>query len=484
MNKRSSSDDYEPRYRRGNGRHRRSRRYADSTDDSYYDREPRRPSRRYHTDSRDYRTGRSSSRGSVRVVIANQIGDRRIPVREMTRSSSIEPVRVVHREEVIDMPERRRLSRSRPISFSRESYIEDGGRYIEDLERRTYCSAPRRLSRTRYADELQVPRYSSRPRSNSHVTFVNDVEEPVVVPRPRRLSRRRSMRFDGAADTEISKDEARDRSRSTRRPVHSDGVADTETSKYETRGYSRSTNPLSRRRFTSGGVQLIERPIIPHSRSTSRAIEPDRGAKYIEETSIEPRTPYYESDHDARSRSRSRSVRRPEVLIETPRLASCHRAYSETTIVRSREASRDRNFNDLDIPQCEPRRRYRETDATSDTEDERTYASLSYHHVRAPSPPLSDYLAGTLAKAQITPPRDQESLRDFHFAHGRAQRRYDDTPPPSAEYHRPTFYRDDSVNGAERGPDGYEYEAQGYYDEGGYPGMEAEPQGGGYDWMG
>ncbi len=461
QNKRSSSDDYEPGHHRRKRHHRRSQLYTDSTDDSYYDRQPRRRTRINHTDSRDYRRHRSSSRGSIRVVIANQNGGPRIPVRDLARSSSIDDgVRVIHREEFVDMPERRRLSRFRARTFSGDSYIEDGGRYIEDLERRTYYTPPRRVSRTRYVDEFEVPRDRSRPRSNSHVTFVDEVEEPVLVSRPRRLSRRRSMRFDGAAETESVEYEIRGRSPSTNRPI------------------------LSRSR--SGGVQLIEETVIPRSRSLQRAIEPDREARLIEKTTIERRTPFYRSDYDARSRSQSRSTRRPESFVEIPESDG---NYSGTIRVKSRSSSQDDGSYEPHPTHQEPRRRYRADSISSDSESERPHTPIPYRYVYPPSPPPRspsprvDYLSEMLAKAQITPPGDQGNLRDIRYARGCASRRYEDTPPPSADYRQPAFYRGEEVDGMECGPGNYECLPRGRYGRDAYSRAEEEGHGGGYTWM-
>ncbi len=482
QNKRSSSDDYEPGHHRRKRHHRRSQLYTDSTDDSYYDRQPRRETRINHTDSRNYRRHRSSSRGSIRVVIANQNGGPRIPVRDLARSSSIDDgVRVIRREEVIDMPERRRLSRFRARTSSGDSYIEDGGRYIEDLERRTYYTPPRRVSRTRYVDEFEVPRDRSRPRSNSHVTFVDEVEEPVLVSRPRRLSRRRSMRFDGAAETENSEDEARRHS-----PMRFDGAADTESVEYEVRSRSPSTNRPILSRSRSGGVQLIEETVIPRSHSLQRAIKPDREARLIEKTTIEPRTPFYGCDYDARSRSQSRSTRRPGSFVEIP---ESDRTYSGTIRVESRPRSQDDGSYEPHLTHQGPRRRYRADSISSDSESERPHTPIPYRHVYPPSPPPRspsprvDYLSGMLAKAQITPPGDQGNLRDIRYARGCASRRYEDTPPPSADYRQPAFYRGEEVDGMERGPGNYECRPRGGYDGDEYSRAEEERQGGGYSWM-
>lgn len=470
-NKRSSSDDYETRHHRRSHHHRRSRRYTDSTDDGYYDREHRRPSQRYFTGSRDNRSRRSSSRGSVRVVIANQIGDRQPPVRHLARSSSVDDgVRLIRREEVVDIPERRILSKSRQRTFSGESDIEDGGRYIENLERRTYYAPPRRSSRTRYVDKVEVPRYRSRRRSSSHVVFADEMEEPIIVPRPRRLSRRRSMHFDGAADVEDTEHENRDPSRSTSR-------------------VSRSTS-----RF--GGVQLVEEAAMAHSCPGKKAIEADKTAQLTEGNFKGLGPPYYESDHDESSRSRSQSAQRPESLFETPRAVSHHRTYSPTPKTRSRTGSHYHDDSTNSSPQRQPRRRYRDTDVTSDTDAESTCTPSSYRHVRAPTPPprspspCVDYLAGMLASAQITPPGDQDKLRDLRYARGRASKRYEDTPPPSAEYDRSKFEWDNDVDGAEQESVDYGYEPaernhtqREEYDKEEYPWMEEQRQGDEYNWM-
>lgn len=374
-------------------------------------------------------------------------------------------VRLIRREEVIDVPERRRVSRTRSRTFSGDSYVEDGGRFIEDLERRRYYSPPRHVSRTRYVEEVEVPRYHSRPRSNSHVAFVDEIEEPIVISRSRRLSRRRSMRFDGAAD---------------------DGGPE-----YGSPGRLHSMSRRSRSRSTSSEVLLIEEPVSPHAHSIRKAIEPDRGIQLIEKTVIEPKTSYYESEHEARSRSRSPSINRPEAFIEMLNPPSLYRTHDETTPVVSRRGSYHSDFDRADSPRRQSRRRYRESDITSDTDAESTYTPLHYRHVGTPSPrplspsPQADYLAEMLAKAQITPPGDQEKLRDLRYARGRAsQRRYDDTPPPSAEYHRSEFHWDDAEDRAERESDVERYEAQDEYEEGERPRMEEEQtQSDGYNWM-
>ena len=401
-----------------------SRRYADSTEDYYSSRDYDRPSRRDRAYSRDFVRPRSHSGGNVRVVIANQSGDRTVPRREYTRSSSTDGVRVIRRTEIIDEPKHSR-SRSR-LRSSRASYIEDGARYIDDLTRPRYYSKPRSLSRSRYLnDEIDGPEYHSSLRNTGRVAFVDDLDEPVIVSRPRsRLSRRRAMIFDGAADTGSSEQEAYDRTLFADREAHGRtqsrrGAEVVQDSIKSSSDVSSSTTVRA-----DGSAQTIAETITPasgvafepfiggiHKSSLSRpedsfTSESSFSSGHSTERSLQPSVEDYESDGHVVPLSTSSTGRKSVSFNDTPSFSNNDEASDEpmnmeplkspTPSVDSRESSQQQELNEPETPLYERRRRYRGSNHSSVSD------------IALPAPPLSP-LAGKLSEMlqsmQITPPR-------------------------------------------------------------------------------
>ena len=403
---------------------RHSRRYADSTEDYYYSREYDRPTRRHKVCSPEYVNRRSHSGGNVRVVIANQSGDRTVPRREYTKSSSTDGVRVIRRTEIIDEPKRSR-SRSR-LRSSRASYIEDGARYIDDLTRARYYSKPRSLSRSRYLDdEFDDPRYHSSLRNTGRVAFVDDSDDPIIVSRPRsRLSRRRAMIFDGGADTGSSEQEAYGRTFFADREAHGriesrDGAEVVDESIKSSSDTSSSTVVRA-----STGAQTIAETFTPAS---SVAFDPFTGgihrsclsrpkdsftsessfsSGHSTERSLQPSVEDYESDGDVVPRFTSTTRRKSVTFNDNPSFSSNEEASVEptnmeplkspTTSMDSEKISQQEDLDKSETPLHERRRRYRGSNHSSASD------------IALPAPPLSP-LAGKLSEMlqsmQITPPR-------------------------------------------------------------------------------
>ena len=407
-----------------------SRRYTDSTEDYYSSREYDRPSRRDRARSREYVRPRSRSGGNVRVVIANQSGDRTVPRREYTRSSSTDGVRVIRRTEIIDEPKRSR-SRSK-LRSSRASYIEDGARYIDELVRPRSYSRPRSLSRSRYLDdELDGPEYHSSLRGHGRVTFVDDVDDPVIVSRPRtRLSRRRAMIFDGAADTGSAEQEARGRTLVADGEIHGQmGLCPsgevTEESIKSGSEVSSSTAIGANR-----GVQTITETTTPVSSVVSGPLSGETHNtclgrledSFTSESStssgnshgsLQPSVEEYESDRDVVPQSTSSTRRKSVTFDDTPGFSNLHEAFKEPTnmeLLKSptpstspRESSQQQGSDEPKTPLHERRRRYHGSNHSSVSD------------IALPAPPFSSplgKLSEMLQSMQITPPRRSSGHQD------------------------------------------------------------------------
>lgn len=427
----SSEEAYPSHHRRRRHHHysrspsrRYSARYAGSTEDYYSSRDYDKPSRRDRAYNREYVRPRSHSGGNVRVVIANQSGDRTVPRREYTRSSSTDGVRVIRRTEIIDEPKRSR-SRSR-LRSSRASYIEDGARYIDGLTRPHYYSKPRRLSRSRYLDdELDEPGYHSSFRSTGRVAFADDLDDPIIIPRPRsRLSRRRAMIFDGAADTGSSEQKAYGRTSFADREAHggiesSRGVGVVEESIRSSSDISSSTIVRA-----NSGAQTIAETITPAS---SVAFEPFNGVIHksclsrpedsftsessfssgnSNERSLQPSVEDYESDGDVVPLFTSSTRRKSVSFDDTPSFSNHDEASDEpvntaplkspTPSMESGGSSQQRDLDEPETPLHERRRRYRGSN----------HSSVSDIVLPAPSlSPLAGKLSEMLKSVQITPAR-------------------------------------------------------------------------------
>lgn len=449
--KHTSSEEERPRHCRRRRHHRRCD-YTESTDDSLNTSwEPKRVARRYRSQSRDYRRrslARSPSRDNVRIIIANQAGDHVRPERhstrrrEITRSSSMEPPRVVRRTEIVELPERSPRARSILRSSSPMEYVDSATQYIEDVELPRYRSRPRSLSHVSYV-ELERPRRRSRPRSVSRVSYIEDLDYP----RPRRRARSSSqVRFVDETDDLVSPSKLRSLKR--RRAVYYDGPADNEES--EQQGYIRTpSNHRSSQSIANGDgrAMLIEEPVMPHSQASQKAIEKDPHVKPIDEQSApchrassrsqedldqtpetvpnhnygqpsETRSYTYESDHDVTPRPAFRHVRKArsphaeEVsldhgsYIDFAAEKSCRRSCSPA--FESGESSRQRVFTGPDTTYRGRRERVRESDESSgpDDDDYHRPSAMTYRHVEVPETPTprSDFLLEMLQNASITPP--------------------------------------------------------------------------------
>ena len=499
----TSSEDERPRRRRRHHHYRR-RDYTDSTDDSYNtSRESRRAARRHHLYDTEYRRrklARSPSRENVRIIIANQAGDRIGRGRELTRSSSPDPVRVFRRTEIVDLPERPPRSRSILRSSSPAGYVDSAAQYIEDLDQPRYLPRPRTVSRVSYIEDEDQLRYRSRPRSLSHVSYVEELERPRYRSRPRSLSRvsciedlrglrsrRRArsssqVRFVDEVDEPVSLHKPRILKR--RRVIYCDGPADTERSEQRAYSPTPSNHGSSQGAATDdGGAVLIEETITPHSRASPKAIE-QRGveeeqlishfhpssqsqegfdaisgtASYLYYGQWSEKSPCaYESDHDATPRPAFRhaqviqsrdDVEKPpshhSSYIDFDRERSYRRSYSPA--LESSEPSRRRTFTGPETPYGERRERVRESDESSgpDDDDFPRPTPMGYRYVEAPEPPAprSELLVEMLQNASITPPSVQ-------YARGRPFQRHNhselDTPSQSSP--RRSHLSEDSENG-------------------------------------
>lgn len=505
----TSSEEERPRSRRRR-LHNRRHDCTDSTEDIYdTSTEPRRPARRHRSYSQDYvrrSRAKSPSRQNVRIIIANQAGDRIRPERKTSRSSSEEPIRVIRRTEVVNLPERPPRSRSRLRSSSRAEYVDSANQYIEDLDPPRYLPRPRTLSRVSYFEDVKEPRNSSRPRSLSHVTYVEELERPKSRPKPRSVSRvsyiedldpprsRRharsssQVRFVDETDEPVSP--SKPRSLKRRRVVYYDGAADTENSEKQALIRTPSTNRSLQGAVTTANVDsgavLIEEPMTPHSSASRKAVEHGRGIAPIGERFEPRRRPssefqedlspisgtgsdhYYkepsmrgsfthESDHNATPRPafhHAQVIQSPDDVEEPPSHHSLcmdfdgarfyRRFYSPA--LESRKPSRQRMSTQRGRPFRERRERVRESDESSgpDDDDFPRPTPMTYRHVEAPEPPAqrSDVLVEMLQNATITPPRAQ-------CARGRPSQRHQSSviDTPSHSYPRLSSSDEDSEEG-------------------------------------
>lgn len=498
--KHTSSEEERPRHRPRRHYHRR-RDYTESTDDkNNTSRESKRATRRHRSCSRDCKrrsVARSPSRQNVRIIIANQAGDRTRPEKKRARSSSMEPVRVIRRTEVFDLPQRPPRTRSILRSSSGAEYLDSATHYIEDLAPPRYLPRPKTVSRVSYTEDVENPLCRSRPRSLSHVSYVEELERPKHRSRPRSVSRvsyiedldyprsRRKarsssqVRFVDETDEPVSPSKPRIVKR--RRVVYYDGPADTENPKQQC--YSRTP---SKQRSSQGaansddGAVLIEETITPHSRAPRKVMKQDQGVELIGEQVIPHRRPSsqsrdgfdripvtfsdhyhtqpsetrsyaYESDHDATPCPvfrQTQVIQSPNNVEESP---SHHSSYVDFQGARSyrrfyspaleaREPSRQHKFTGP--APTERRERVRELDESSDPdEDDYSWPSpMSYRHVEAPEPatPHSDLLVEMLQHASITPPSAQH-------ARGRPSQRnhYGTLDTPRQSYPRSSYHSEE-----------------------------------------
>ena len=452
----TSSDEERPRRRRRRDpRHYRRCVHTDSTDDSRNSSwESKRAARRHRSRSRDYRGRRpvrSPSREKVRIIIANQAGDRIRPAREVTRSSSMEPVRVVRRTEIVDLPERPPRTRSVLRGTSHVEYVDSETQYIEDLDPRPprYLPKPRRLSRVSYIEEIErQPRYRSRPRSSSHVSyaeerpryrsrprsvsrvsyiedssiprsrsrrrarsssqvrFVDETDEQVS-PQPRRLKRRRVVYFDGPADNEKSDERAHSRTPSNHRSLQ--GAANDDKGPVLIEKVN-TPQPLPSEKGVNQdrSAKLTEDQFIPHRRTSSQSHEasnpiPETVSDHKYGQPSETRSYAYESDYEATPRPAFRQAQAIQSPDDVEEPSSHHSSYSAFEGVRSnggfhppsvelRDPSSRRTFTGAETPPYrERRRRVRDSDESSASEDDDNDYPRSfpihYRHVEAPEPP-------------------------------------------------------------------------------------------------
>ena len=452
----TSSDEERPRCRRRRDhRHHRRCVHTDSTDDSRNSSwESKRAARRHRSYSRDYRGRRpvrSPSREKVRIFIANQAGDRIRPAREVTRSSSMEPIRVVRRTEIVDLPERPPRTRSVLRGTSHVEYVDSETQYIEDLDPRPprYLPEPRRLSRVSYIEEIErQPRYRSRPRSSSHVSyaeerpryrsrprsvsrvsyiedsgiprsrsrrrarsssqvrFVDETDEQVS-PKPRRLKRRRVVYFDGPADNEKSDERAHSRTPSNHRSLQ--GAANDDEGPVLIEEVN-IPQPLPSEKGVNQdrSAKLTEDQFIPHRRTSSQSHEafnsiPETVSDHKYGQPSETRSYAYESDHEATPRPAFRQAQVIQSPDDVEEPSSHHSSYTAFEGVRSngrfhpptvevRDPSSRRTSTGAETPPYrERRRRVRDSDESSASEDDDNDYPRSfpihYRHVEAPEPP-------------------------------------------------------------------------------------------------
>ena len=535
--KHTSSEEERPRRRRRCRHHHQHRDYTDSTNESYNTSRESRPARRRHRSySRDYRRRspvRSQSGEKVRIIIANQAGDRRGTGRERTRSSSMEPIRVIHRTEVVEVPERSPRTRYVSRSSSHQEHVDSTTHYIHDFDPPPYRSRPRSMSRVSFTEDEEQIRYRSRPRSSSHVSYIE--ERPRRRSRPRSVSRvshieslrrsrsRRRARSSSQVrffdETDYSVSHPRSGSLKRRRVVYADGPADTGES--EPQAYSHalsdhhssqggalgdgdsddvhikdpSTTPPYRAPRSDnirGAVQIEEQQFMPHDRLSSRSrqgIDPSHGTASDRTYKQPSQTRSYasESDHEATPRPAFRHVR----VIQSPdevELPSSHdslpvnfeearaekRLHSPT--LESREPKRQRMVSE----EPQRRRRYRESDysSSSDEDDHPQSYPIAYRHGEGPVPPMSDadLLLQLLQNATITPPSAQQerSRPAYGSYHGQS-----DTP--SQSHHQrsyPREYREDRYDryGGQYMTGNRPYESPSPHE----PTFEGNPD---YDWM-
>ena len=451
----SSDEERSRRRRRRDHRHHKRYVHTDSTDDSRNSSwESKRAARRHRSCSRDYRgrrPARSPSREKVRIIIANQAGDRIRPAREVTRSSSMEPIRVVRRTEIVDLPERPPGTRSVLRGTSHVEYVDSETQYIEDLDPRPprYLSKPRRLSRVSYIEEIErQPRYRSRTRSSSHVSyaeerpryrsrprsvsrvsyiedsgiprsrsrrrarsssqvrFVDETDEQLS-PKPRRLKRRRVVYFDGPADNEKSDERSHSRTPSNHRSLQ--GAANDDEGPVLIEEVN-TPQPLPSEKGVNQdrSAKLTEDQFIPHRRTSSQSHEasnqiPETVSDHKYGQPSETRSYAYESDHEATPRPAFRQAQVIQSPDDVEEPSSHHSSFTAFEGVKSngrfhppilevRDPSSRRTFTGAETPPYrERRRRVRDSDESSASEDDDNdyprFFPIHYRHVEAPEPP-------------------------------------------------------------------------------------------------
>ena len=504
--KHTSSEEERPSRRRGRRHHHRHRDHRDTTDDSYNTSRESRPTRRRRRSySRDYRRRspvRSRSREKVRIIIANHAGDRRSAARERTRSSSMEPVRVIHRTEVVDPPERPPRTRYISRSSGDTEYINMATQYIEDLDPPRYLPRSRTLSRVSFTEGVEQVRYRSKPRSLSHVSyveerprhrsrprsisrvsyiedahrprsrrrarsssqvrFVDETDYSVSPPKPRRLKRRRVVYFDGPVDTEESEQQTlshTSKHHSSQGGASDDGDGDSDGDGDAVHSKDVNTTPRSRAPGSENVRGAEEPQFTPHDRPNSlsrQGLNPslvtvsDRSYRPPSET----RSHASESDHEATPRPAFRHVQiiqSPDDVEEPP---SHYRSSIDLEGARADERfpsatleSRKPNGQRLvsENPYRRRRERFRDSDESSDP-DEDDYprpSPIVYRHVEAPEHPTpdADLLLEMLQNATITPPSAQ-------YARGSPAQRYyySESDIPSQSHPRRSYAGEASEN--------------------------------------
>lgn len=449
-------------------RHRHSRRCTETTDESYCSVKDRRSLRRYRSDSREYPRLRASPRDNVRIVIANQPGER---VRKpSTESSSGDGIRVIRRTSVVEVPERTRSrvrARSSSYAYCLDEDIDD---CAEKLVRPRRRSRSRSLSQISCVEEL-APRRSRHRRksSTSRVQFVDDCDDPVIVSKsPKRISRRRAVYFDGAASSEPLNNEDRGRPRS--RSTH-----------HSSRNTESNIQPVEEALLSNSLSESTEGLVVPIRHRSSRSNISSFDYRPREVNTVDEEVAGYvplHSRHPMRSNAHSEPENTPRPLFRhvtireradtAPEIGGHKRPHSETADSRSNRDSSGAS-HDLDTghsvyqsrtPSNKRRRRYRD----DSTEDD--YINAGYRHVRvpAPSPPSphadTDYLTQMLQSSHITPPSQQRQLRSSR-QHGHGPPSPPSTRSPSrsesASAYRPPFYRDVTTGGTEYGAATYQY---------------------------
>lgn len=427
---------------------------------------------------------KTGSRDNVRIIIANQPGER--PKPPPRRSSSLEGVRVIHQTSMVEVPERLR-SRSRTRSSSRAYYLDDGtAQYVEDLERPRYRARSRSLSRSSYVEELAPPISRHKRRSSSRVQFVDDFDEPTHVPRPRRISRRRAIYFDGPVSVETSKSEERDRSRPTSSHHEAEDpiggvelVAETITPCYRPSSQAKTAysddepveeKPTSARHLGSESTVAVSAPYVSRhdflDETRAAELEHVHHHQHADSAACD-----VSSNQDSTPRPAFRSTSTNRMAAHARKPSGHKRTYSRSAdsgyrvrnIISTNDSTGSSPEPLLDepaMPQKKRRRRYRD-DSTED--DHRPVTPVSFRH--APAPPLpdphtqSDYLSEMLETAHITPPSRQIGEASRHgYARGPP------SPPQSRSTsdiedsaYRPPFYHDATVGGIEHGPASYQY---------------------------
>lgn len=463
----TSSEEKESRHYQKRCHHRHHSRHPTSSTEasccSYRDRPPGRyRSCRSHSRECSHHRAKASPKDNVRIVIANQPGDRFS--RASSRSSSVEGVRLIRRSSFVELPERVR-TRSRARSSSCTLYIDDDGAEVVRARRRPMS---RSYSRGSFIEELDIPRKRKKRRSSSRVQFVDDLEKPVLVGRPRCISRRRAIYFDGAASFEGPEQEE---SRYVREP----------------RGRSRQRSSSIRRRIptsgeSEGGVRLIEEIITPLAQKPSLGWDKQDRDESIEEIVIPRRRTiaetervasithakvprsmkdrstggldevYYHqpnhsrSDHTAFARTESqrpscqlmsdtRTLQYPQISASRKRPRSdtthsvCHGGSTALGDDSPHPAQRPHSYSSL-----RPVNKRRRTYHNSSSDDEnRLTKPISYRHVRAPSPPSTDYLSQMLRSSHITPPR-RLADRSNHLSDRQGDIHTPPSPPASPSW--------------------------------------------------